>query len=124
MIGVIILLALFGIKHFICDFLLQFNYMLAEKGTYGAVGGIHHAVFHMLGTLCVLLMVFDFATASVFVALKLALFDGVVHYHIDWAKQKLNRGATPADRKFWLLIGLDQLLHYLTYLFIIGLLVV
>lgn len=124
MIGVIILLALFGIKHFICDFWLQFNYMLAEKGTYGAAGGIHHAIFHALGTLVVLLLVFDIATASVVVALKLALFDGIVHYHIDWAKQKLNRGLTPADRKFWLWLGLDQLLHYLTYLFIIGLLIV
>lgn len=124
MIAIVIMLALFGIKHFICDFWLQFNYMLSEKGTYGAMGGIHHAMFHSLGTLAVLLLVFDLATASVLVAVKLALFDGFVHYHIDWAKQKLNKGLTPADRKFWFWMGLDQLLHYLTYLFIIGLLIV
>lgn len=124
MIGLIVLLALFGIKHFVCDFWLQFPYMLSEKGIYGANGGIHHALAHSLGTFIVLMLVFDINVSSTFVAIKLALFDGVVHYHIDWAKQKLNKGLTPADSKFWFWMGLDQLLHYLTYLFIIGLLVV
>ena len=124
MIGLIVVLALFGIKHFICDFWLQFPYMLSEKGTYGAIGGIHHALFHSIGTLVVLLLVFDITPATTLVAVKLSLLDGVVHYHIDWAKQKLNKGLTPADKKFWFWMGLDQLLHYLTYLFIIGLLIV
>ena len=124
MIGLVILLALFGIKHFICDFWLQYPRMLAEKGIYGARGGIEHAVIHGLGTLIVLLCVFTLNAPSILVAVKLALLDSVLHYHIDWAKQKLNKGLTPADRKFWLWLGLDQLLHYLTYLFIIGLLVV
>ena len=49
-----------------------------------------------------------------------ALFDMAVHYHIDWAKQQLNKGLTPADRVFWVWFGLDQALHYLTYIAIIG----
>ena len=124
MIGLVILLALFGIKHFICDFWLQFPHMLAEKGIYGARGGLEHSALHGLGTLIILLFVFTLDAASILVAVKLALLDSVVHYHIDWAKQKLNHGLTPADKQFWFWMGLDQLLHYLTYLFIIGLLVV
>ena len=47
---VIILLALFGIKHFVADFVLQFNFMLRDKGTYGAPGGTDHAAMHAIGT--------------------------------------------------------------------------
>ena len=111
---IIVFLALFGIKHFICDFLLQFPYMISQKGIYGADGGIHHAGFHTLFTFLIL------APFIGIVAVLPAVVDGVVHYHIDWAKQQLNQGLTPADRKFWIWFGLDQALHYLTYVAIIG----
>ena len=111
---VILLLALFGIKHFICDFVLQFPYMLAQKGTYGAEGGIHHATIHAIGTW--LIMIPFMGSFAVFPA----LFDMAAHYHIDWAKQQLNKGLTVADRMFWVWFGADQGLHYLTYIAIIG----
>ena len=111
---VILLLALFGIKHFICDFLMQFTYMLAQKGTYGAEGGIHHATIHGIWTWFILL---PFVGAA---AVFPALFDMAAHYHIDWAKQQLNKGLSPADRMFWVWFGADQGLHYLTYIAIIG----
>jgi hypothetical protein len=111
---VILLLALFGIKHFICDFLMQFPYMLAQKGTYGAEGGIHHATIHGIWTWFILL---PFVGAA---AVFPALFDMAAHYHIDWAKQQLNKGLTVADRMFWVWFGADQGLHYLTYIAIIG----
>jgi hypothetical protein len=111
---IILLLALFGIKHFICDFVLQFPYMLAQKGTYGAEGGIHHATIHGIWTWFILLPFLG--TMAVFPA----LFDAALHYHIDWAKQQLNKALTPADRMFWVWFGADQGLHYLTYIAIIG----
>lgn len=117
---ILLLLAAFGIKHFICDFLLQYPYMLSEKGTYGARGGIDHALIHSLGTLIVLVAVLPWSLAVHIFAVILALFDGVIHYHIDWAKQQLNRGLTPADRWFWVWFGADQTLHYLTYIAIIS----
>ena len=110
-----ILLALFGIKHFLADFVFQYDYMVQEKGIYGAMGGIHHSLYHFMFTLFILL----FVTGNLYIALGSALVDGVLHYHIDWAKQQLNRGLTPADRKFWLYLGLDQCLHYLTYILLI-----
>jgi hypothetical protein len=111
---VVVLLALFGIKHFIADFVLQFPYMLSQKGIYGAEGGIHHALIHAVLTWVILFGLIG--SAAVFGA----LFDMLAHYHIDWAKQQLNKGLTPADRKFWIWLGLDQALHYLTYVAIIG----
>lgn len=112
---VFLLLALFGIKHFIADYLMQFDYMLREKGIYGATGGVHHSLVHASWTF--LILVFFCNDANLIIGL--AALDFVLHYHVDWAKQQLNRGLTPADRKFWIWMGLDQALHYLTYIGII-----
>jgi hypothetical protein len=118
-----ILLALFGIKHFICDFVLQNENMLKDKGVYIAPGGCKHAAIHTLGTLIVLLLIFPWDIGAHIFAIIISLLDGVIHYHIDWAKTNLNRGLTPADRKFWVWFGADQGLHYLTYVGIIAILV-
>jgi len=113
---VIVLLALFGIKHFIADFVLQFDYMLVQKGTYGAPGGIHHAWLHGAFTFLILCWFHP-------LALWLGFVDFVAHYHIDWAKTNLSRGLSTSDRRFWIWLGADQGLHYLTYILIIRLIV-
>jgi hypothetical protein len=113
---VFILLALFGIKHFIADFLMQFDYMLREKGIYGAIGGVHHAIVHASFTF--LILVFFCSNVNTIIALSFA--DFVLHYHIDYFKQQLNKGLTTADRRFWVWLGADQALHYLTYVGIIS----
>ena len=48
-----------------------------------------------------------------------------MHYHIDWAKEQITRraGYTPQTPRFWHALGIDQLLHGLTYLVIVGVLV-
>jgi hypothetical protein len=53
----------------------------------------------------------------------LGVADAVVHYHVDWAKMRLNERLklTPDNEWFWHLLGLDQLLHYLTYVGLISL---
>lgn len=102
-----------AVKHFICDFPLQaFPWMYKNKGTYGHVGGLAHSGVHLLGS----------ALALVFFApsfLWLAIVDMVVHYHIDWAKMNIGKhyGLKPDNSEwFWILLGLDQLLHTLTYI--------
>lgn len=120
---VIILLALFGVKHFLADFVWQTSTMLSEKGTYGAVGGVAHAACHAVCTMVVLFVVLPWRLDAHLFAIVLGLMDGVIHYHIDWAKTNLSRGLTPADRQFWLWLGADQGLHYLTYILIIGIIV-
>ena len=118
MIEVIVLLALFGIKHFLADFLWQFPYMVQDKGNYGAPGGITHAMMHGLLTFFVLV---GFVRPED--AVTLALIDTAVHYHIDWCKTNLSRGLNIEDHRFWVWFGLDQTLHYLTYIVIIGIIV-
>jgi hypothetical protein len=109
----ITLLALLLIKHFICDFVLQTKWQIAEKGTYGAPGGIVHSGIHIAGTLFALLPVLP--PISVVFTVMAAEF--VVHYHIDWGKEQLVRRYDWRDgARFWNAIGMDQLLHGLTYL--------
>lgn len=115
--AIITFLIAFAIKHFVVDFILQREYQWRNKGTYGHMGGIEHATLHAFATLVIL-----FFFTSFDIALMLALLDGVIHYHIDWAKMKLNAvtGWKPDTHpEFWWLLGLDQLLHSLTYILIL-----
>ena len=115
---VIVLLALFGVKHFLADFLWQFPYMVQDKGQYGAPGGFAHAGLHGILTFFVLI---GFVRPED--AVTIALIESAVHYHIDWAKTNLNQGLTAQDHRFWVWFGLDQTLHYLTYIAIIAIIV-
>ncbi|PCI59979.1 MAG: hypothetical protein COB34_03150 [Methylophilaceae bacterium] len=111
------LLGLF-IKHFICDFPLQmFPWLYQNKGRYLHPGGIVHAGAHGLGTFIVL----NFFIGS-HAAMLYAIIDMMVHYHLDWAKMNLSDHYNlkpDSSEWFWLLLGLDQLLHHLTYFAIV-----
>lgn len=108
----LILIALLFAKHFIIDFPLQNKYQWSNKGTYGHPGGLLHAGLHAFGTL----LIFNFVAPVA--AIYLAVMDGIVHYHIDWAKMNLNArmGWGPnTHEQFWWLLGLDQFFHAVTY---------
>lgn len=110
---VLILAVLLFTKHFIVDFPLQTKYQWSNKGTYGHPGGALHALFHCIGTWVALLFMVPPATA-----ILLGFADGVIHYHIDWAKMNLNARlgwSANTHEQFWWLLGLDQYLHALTY---------
>lgn len=111
------LLGLF-IKHFICDFPLQmFPWIYQNKGRYFHPAGIAHAGIHGIGTFIVLIFFIDINISILF-----ATLDMLLHYHIDWAKMNLSRlyDLKPNNSEwFWVLLGLDQLLHHLTYFVII-----
>ena len=98
-------------KHFLCDFPLQIPYMYKNKGKYGHFGGILHALIHGIFTASIL-----FILCPNF--LWLAIVDFLIHYHIDWLKVKINQFyELKADSSdwFWILLGIDQLLHFYTY---------
>jgi hypothetical protein len=42
------------IKHYICDFPLQTEFQLKNKGTYWHPGGLQHSMYHGIGTLLAL----------------------------------------------------------------------
>jgi len=111
----ITLLLLLQVKHFVIDFPLQTKYQWSNKGTYGHSGGLLHALLHGIGTfLCIAIVVLDIPSAII-----LSFADMIIHYHIDWAKMNINKKMTwgpTTHEQFWWLLGLDQLLHQVTYI--------
>lgn len=115
---VILLFVLLYTKHTIFDFFLQTPYQYLNKGTYGHPGGILHALYHGIAT-AIILMVVGFPLLTAMVVLVVESF---VHYHIDWCKMNLNKKfdwKCNTSDNFWMLVGTDQWLHFMTYVFII-----
>lgn len=114
----LILVALLFTKHFIVDFPLQNKFQWSNKDKYGHPGGLLHASLHAIGTmLC-------FWWYAPLACIWLGLADFITHYHIDWWKMNANKkfGWGPnTHEQFWWLLGLDQYLHALTYIWLIDL---
>lgn len=111
----IYLLIAFQLKHFICDFPLQYPFHYLNKGKYGHIGGIWHAAIHGFGTLFALLL----CGVTGWFPIIATIADFILHYHIDWAKMNINKyfKLKPDNSEyFWHLLGFDQLLHQLTYI--------
>lgn len=109
----LLLITLLFTKHFVVDFLLQNKYQYSNKGIYGHPGGVLHATIHGLATaLC-----FLWYSPELFI--YLGILDAIIHYHIDWAKVRINarmKWSANTHEQFWWLLGLDQYLHTLTYI--------
>lgn len=115
------ILVLFQVKHLVCDFLLQNRYQYANKGIYGHPGGLLHVGIHAAGSLGPVLL----ATDEWWLAASVIAADAAAHYHIDWLKQQIvkRRALTcEKDALFWVVLGVDQFLHQITYIVIIGVL--
>jgi hypothetical protein len=110
-------------KHALADYAFQTSYQFGNKGMYGHPGGFVHGAVHVLLTAPVFLIL---PPASLGLAVLLLGAEFLVHYHIDWAKEQFvkARGLTSNDAAFWRAMGLDQLLHGLTYVAIVWVLVV
>lgn len=118
----LIAVTLFIIKHTIADYLTQYSWMLRGKATYGAFGGLAHAGWHGILTSVV---IWNITTLSLFPVILLGLLDSIIHYHIDYAKSNVwkYKKYTPEDQMYWVTHGVDQMLHFLTYIFIIWILI-
>lgn len=106
-------------KHFVVDFLFQCPYQYLNKGIYGHPGGILHALLHSVTSCTLLLYVFLIGNVlSIYNIVIVCFVEGIIHYHIDWAKMNINAAMNwkcNETDKFWYLLGADQYLHYLTY---------
>lgn len=111
---ILITLGLLFVKHWYIDFVDQDNEEVKHKGIYLHWLGVRHSLKHGVGTW----IVFSLVDVGIIYALILAVIDAVLHYHIDWAKMNYgNRDITTPQ--FWNHLGLDQLAHYITYLFLV-----
>ena len=116
--AVLFLLVLLFVKHWYVDFVDQSMEEVNSKGIYGDGPGMAHSAKHGLATMFCILAITGGAEYGYFAyAMALGFIDSVIHYHVDWTKMNYgNRDIqTP---QFWNHLGLDQLAHYLTYLFI------
>ena len=115
---IVAVMFLLQLKHFVADFMLQTDQMVMEKGTYGARFGIYHSAIQAFGTFLAL------AWIHPFLGVVTAVFDFLVHYHVDWAKMnitKFTKWGPTTHPEFWWLTGFDQFLHQVTYILLIAL---
>lgn len=111
-----VMFALFLIKHFICDFLLQTGNIAMKKHNYSTVESYAHSAFHALGAIVVIGLM---GWSQYW---WIGLLTGLIHYGIDFVKGNLNEKyeLTPTMTMFWWLLGADQLAHGLTYAVTVG----
>lgn len=102
------------VKHTVADYMLQSAYQWKNKGRYGHPGGILHALIHVVMSAPLFLIL---PAASLKVMLAILATEFVIHYHVDWSKETINKlgGLTQTSNKFWWMFGIDQLMHGLTY---------
>lgn len=103
----------FQIKHFLCDFALQTQRQIMKKGIYGHPLGLSHAALHAVASIPALLVLTD--RSRILAGIVAAEF--VIHYHCDWLKAQIDRRfhLTVQQHVYWVVFGLDQLIHQLTY---------
>lgn len=108
---IILICILLFVKHFIVDYVLQKAYKFKNKGIYGHIGGIQHALLHGFGTFVCL---FYFTP----IAFIYGCIDYVVHYHVDWFKTKYGTKYN-GSFSFYIWLGADQIVHLITYIWIV-----
>lgn len=113
----IYLLALLFVNHYLVDFIFQTEYQWKNKNKFLHPGGLIHSGLHGL-TMYGILIMFG---VDWYLALKCSYYNFIIHYAIDYFKMEITiHFDLDANRhkEFWWVLGLDQLLHYLTYLLI------
>lgn len=137
---IFILLIIYQIKHFLCDYPLQTAWMLNKfkSGWDWVLPLLAHSLVHA---------VFTYTIALAFrpeLALSLAIFDLLIHFTMDRIKASpdmlgkykmlsaneyieiatspcysVGKEALRSNRIYWISLGLDQLVHHLTHYVII-----
>src|SRR5262249_47539477 len=97
-------LALFQLKHFLCDFAFQTPRQIQAKGNYGQRGGLEHAGLHAVTSLPALLML----TQSAAIVAVAVAGEFAVHYHVDFSKARIDRwwGFSTQSTAYWIVFGL------------------
>jgi hypothetical protein len=126
--SVCFLFVLLNVKHYLADFQWQTEYHLQK---YSKVRSVqfkalsHHSAIHGILTAVVLVLhyyafgIVEFSTTLLWAFVGLSLMDTVIHFVVDLVKVEASRHLTPADRLFWIELGVDQLSHNVTYCLIV-----
>ena len=105
-------------KHVIADYFMQYSWMIKHKGTYGHWKGMAHSGYH--GILTALVFVLFLEQANWF-SILLGLLDSVIHHHVDYVKSNFwkSKKLGPSDQMYWVAHGVDQFLHFMTYVLLV-----
>ena len=104
------LLFLLITKHFIIDFFLQTPAQVKYKGVWAHPVGFSHSLEQGIWTAVILCFYVDIR-----LAVAISYCELLIHYITDYTKMK--HGCKDITQKaFWFQLGLDQYVHYLTYL--------
>ena len=121
MLDIFILLLLFQLKHFICDYPLQTQYMLGKMSKTGwFLPLLAHSSIHAIGTF-IIAVFYNF-----YLALVLAVIDLVLHFIVDRLKASPTLGGRwkPDQPYFWWALGLDQMVHHvINYVFVLTIII-
>ena len=112
MVELFLLLIVFQLKHFICDFPLQGTYMLGKlRATNWVLPLAAHAAVHATATILIAIWF------SLHLAIILAITDFILHFTIDRLKASPNYGGRfkPDQPYFWWALGADQMAHHFTH---------
>ncbi len=115
----LLLLVALQMKHVICDGPLQTLQMVRDKSVYLKPLGIIHAAIHCAASFIIL----EVAGVPLVDVLQLVLLEFVLHYHIDFIKEKIVKHFDwyHADGPFWWALIADQTLHHMTYVLLVWL---
>lgn len=100
-------------KHFYVDFINQTYEEAKCKGIFGNFTGLKHSIKQGLATGLVLFPWVDPTLLFMIVYVEIN-----VHYLIDYVKVRFGC-SDMMNKQFWVHLGFDQYLHYLTYLIIV-----
>ncbi len=115
-ITILSVLALLTIKHYIVDFILQTEKLVKEKKQKNSALALH-ASHHGIGTT----LVFFFFVGPWY-GIFMGILDFLIHAIVDYLKVHAPTfKAKPMSHMFFVYFGLDQLLHQLTYIFLVWL---
>lgn len=116
---ILALLLLFQIKHWYADFKIQTYMQTVKKGVWLDPIGISHSLDHVVATLVALVLFSLVHHISAAAIVSIAFLEGALHYVIDYIKVKY--GCKDNTKPlFWNQFGLDQLAHQLTYIVMVG----
>ena len=120
---ILILLLLLQIKHCYADFYLQTYMQTVKKGVWMDPIGLSHTVDHIYSSLIVMLGFSLFVSIDPISIIFVVAVEGIIHYLIDFTKVKY--GCKDNTKPiFWTQFGLDQLVHEMTYLWMVWYLLV
>jgi len=128
-----ILILLFVIKHFFCDFIFQTGWMCFNKDRIFHLSGYVHSGVNVLGTIVAL---FAFYGLSFFISVPLIevtpilgfllLGEFVSHYIMDYSKMNIStyyKWEMAKDKQYWNMFGFDQFFHVAYLVIVAGLLI-